>query len=436
MSKIEKQEHSINLNLNVRGLKPSATLAINELSNKMRAAGKKVYKFGLGQSPFPVPAEVVKSLQKHASEKDYLPVKGLPQLRESIANFILKTQHVKATADDVLVGPGSKELIFILQLVYYGDLIIPTPSWVSYFPQAYIIGRHVHWVPTKLEDGYRLSPKMLEEICQTDPDRPRVVILNYPSNPTGCTYKLERLKELAKVARKYKVILISDEIYGLLHHQAQHVSIARFYPEGTIISTGLSKWCGAGGWRLGTFIFPKELYWLRDAMAIVASETYTSTSAPVQFAAVTAFNGSPTIDKYLEDSRLILRTMAKYIRTELINAHINVPQVNGGFYLFPDFSYYRDLLETRKITTATEMCSALLEETGVAMLPGTDFGHKEEELLARLAYVNFDGQLALNNADMLQNGNNNINKFMIKCCPEVVEGVAALTEWFIKLSEK
>ncbi|MBN2779266.1 MAG: aminotransferase class I/II-fold pyridoxal phosphate-dependent enzyme [Bacteroidales bacterium] len=433
MSRIEKNNHQINLNLNVRGLQPSATLAINELSNKMKAEGKTVYKFGLGQSPFPVPDEVVRSLQKHAAEKDYLPVKGLPALRESIARFIEKSQHVKATADDVLIGPGSKELIFILQLVYYGDLIIPTPSWVSYFPQAYIIGRHVHWVSTNPEDGYRLSPERLEEICEKDPDRPRVVILNYPSNPTGCTYKLEKLKQLAQVARKYKIILVSDEIYGLLHHQGQHVSIARFYPEGTIISTGLSKWCGAGGWRLGTFIFPKQLYWLRDAMAIVASETYTSTSAPIQYAAITAFNGNPEIDKYLENSRLVLRTIAKYIRNELLNANIIVPQVNGGFYMFPDFSEYRDLLEIRGINTSAKMCAAILEETGVAMLPGTDFGHKENELLARLAYVNFDGAKALKNADLLHSSNCT-KDFMAECCPDVLEGIRALTGWFGRLS--
>jgi len=96
---------------------------------------------------------------------------------------------------------------------------------------------------------------------------------------------LRELEELAAVARRFGVILLSDEIYGQLHHQGAHVSVARFYPEGTIISSGLSKWCGAGGWRLGTFTFPGELRWLLDAMASVASETYTSTCAPIQYAA-------------------------------------------------------------------------------------------------------------------------------------------------------
>ncbi|PLX09876.1 MAG: aspartate aminotransferase [Marinilabiliales bacterium] len=432
MSK-KRSDLPINLNLNVRGLAPSATLAINEYCNKLKAEGTKVYKFGLGQSPFPVPKSVVESLKKNAHEKDYLPVKGLLDLRIAVSEFLNKTQKLESNPEDVLISPGSKELIFILQLVYYGDLIIPTPSWVSYYPQAYIIGRHVHWIPTSAEDGYKLSPEKLNEICEKDPDRPRVVILNYPSNPTGCTYKLENLKELAQVARKYKVILISDEIYGLLHHHAQHVSIARFYPEGTVISTGLSKWCGAGGWRLGTFIFPKNLHWLRDAMAIVASETYTSTSAPIQYAAITAFKGSPEIDKYLEDSRLVLRTIAKRIRQILIDENIKVPQVNGGFYMFPDFSFYKEKLANRGIVSSAGMCKAILHETGVAMLPGTDFGHKDDELLARIAYVNFDGAKALKNAHLIHETYDGANIFLNKCAKDVLDGILALTKWFKKL---
>jgi aspartate aminotransferase len=183
-----------------------------------------------------------------------------------------------------------------------------------------------------------MSPEQLEKICRTDPDKPRIAILNYPSNPTGYTYPLERLKKLAQVARKYKVILVSDEIYGLLHFKDQHVSIARYYPEGTIISSGLSKWCGAGGWRLGTFSFPESLDWLYRAMTIVASETYTSTSAPIQHAAITAFMGGKDIDHYLFKSRRILRALAQYATKRFKDIHMEVPMPHGAFYLFPDFN--------------------------------------------------------------------------------------------------
>jgi aspartate aminotransferase len=102
-----------------------------------------------------------------------------------------------------------------------------------------------------------------------------LVVLNYPSNPTGQTYDAAQLEELATVARRYRLVVLSDEIYGELDHRGQHRSIAEFYPEGTIVSSGLSKWAGAGGWRLGTFLFPSTLRWLQDAMAVAASETFT-----------------------------------------------------------------------------------------------------------------------------------------------------------------
>ncbi|MBE0660834.1 MAG: aminotransferase class I/II-fold pyridoxal phosphate-dependent enzyme [Bacteroidales bacterium] len=433
MQNNKKQALAVNLNLNVRGLSPSSTLAINERSNQLIKQGRTIYKLGLGQSPFPVPERVVESLRQHAHEKDYLPVRGLPALREAISGFLNRTQGIERSADDVIVGPGSKELIFILQLVYYGDLIIPTPSWVSYSPQARIIGRHVHWVPTTSENNWRLSPEKLDLICRTDPDRPRVVIINYPSNPVGSSYPIERLKLLAQVARKYHVILISDEIYGMIHHHGQHVSIARYYPEGTIVSTGLSKWCGAGGWRLGTFVFPPNLRWLLDAMAIVASETYTATSAPIQHAAVTAFNGGADIDEYLHQSRRVLRAIAKLLVQKLHEANVSVPMPDGAFYLFADFGFYSEKLKERGILTSVELCEALLEETGVAILPGADFGRQPEELTARIAYVDFDGKASLEAASKIENGKPLNGQFVNEISPRLVEAFDKICNWLTAL---
>ena len=326
-----------NLNLNVRGLKPSATLAINERSAELIRSGRQVFRLGLGQSPSPVPQPVVDDLRANAHQKDYLPVRGLQTLREAVAGYHRRLHGIERKGEDVLIGPGSKELMFVLQLVYYGDLVIPTPSWVSYAPQARIIGRQIHWVQTRPENDWRLMPDDLDRVCREDPGRPRILILNYPSNPTGDTYTTDELKALAKVARRHRVILLSDEIYGELHHRGQHVSIARFYPEGTIISGGLSKWCGAGGWRLGTFTFPHDLHWLLEAMATVASETYTSTSAPIQYAAVRAFEGGAEIENYLAQSRRVLRHLGRHFAKALRGAGASVADPVGGFYLFPDF---------------------------------------------------------------------------------------------------
>lgn len=424
------KQNPIHLNLNVRGLAPSATLAINEKSAELQAQGKPVYRLGLGQSPFPVPDRVVQALRDHAHEKDYLPVGGLKKLREAVASFNLRTQKVQTNPDHVMIGPGSKELIFILQLVYYGDLVIPTPSWVSYSPQARIAGRHVYWVPTSPDNYWRMSPDQLEKICRTDPEKPRIAILNYPSNPTGYTYPLDRLKKLARVARKYKVILVSDEIYGLLHFRNQHVSVARYYPEGTIVSSGLSKWCGAGGWRLGTFSFPESLEWLYRAMTIVASETYTSTSAPIQHAAITAFNGGKDIDHYLFQSRRILRALAHYATDRLKGINVEVPMPHGAFYLFPDLGIYRKALAGKGIFTSVELCNTLLEETGVAMLPGYEFGRDPAELTARIALVDFNGEVALRAASQNYSNKDIDDLFVQEYAPRLSEAFSRLSEWF------
>ena len=395
MAKNNHKSPDITLNLNVRGLKQSATLRINELSNGLIREGKNVYKMGLGQSPFPVPEIVQEELRANAHQKDYLPVLGLRELRGVISNYLRKRHGVAYSPNNIMVSPGSKELMFILQLVCYGDLVIPTPSWVSYAPQASIVGRNIYWLKTTAANKWKIDPDEIKQLCKSDPKRPRVMILNYPANPTGGSYTEKEIKELAKVAQKYGIILLSDEIYGEIHHTGSHVSIARFYPEGTIISTGLSKWCGAGGWRLGVFAFPKPLTWLKDAMAVVASETYTSTSAPIQYAAVRAFKGGSALENYLCHSRRILRGLGKLLFEKLRQADVNVAFPDGGFYLFPDFENYRSSLNAKGIYYSDQLSERLLKETGVAALPGSDFGRPREELTLRLSYVDFDGARAL-----------------------------------------
>jgi aspartate aminotransferase len=419
----------VHLNLNVRGMPPSATVAINERSNALRAAGREVFKLGLGQSPFPVPEVVVEALRRNAHQKDYLRVKGLPALCEAVAAYHARADGVERGAEDVLIGPGSKELMFLLQLVYYGDVVIPTPAWVSYAPQARIIGRHVRLVPTQAEDDWRLKAERLEELCADDRDRPRIVVLNYPSNPTGGTYTLDELKDLARVARRYGVVLLSDEIYGELHHKGQHVSIARFYPEGTIVSSGLSKWCGAGGWRLGTFLFPPGMRWLLDAMASVASETYTSTCAPIQFAAVTAMRGGPEIDDYLRGCRRVLSALGRWCRRRLSAAGVDCLSPVGGFYLFPDFGPHRDALAARGVTTSERLCEALLDDTGVAVLPGGAFGRDPHELTARLAYVDFDGRAALEAASVTPRNGGLDEAWLRRHTGPVIEALDRIASW-------
>ena len=429
MSSQPRFSPQVHLNLNVRGLQNSATLAINERSSALRRQGMDVVRLGLGQSPFPVPELMVQSLREHAAEKDYLPVKGLPALRQAIVDYYRRTEGLEYHPDHVLVGPGTKELMFLVQLVYYGDLVIPAPSWVSYAPQAQIIGRHLRWLPTQIESGLGVTPQALERLCAADPERPRLLILNYPGNPTGTTYPAEQLEAIAEVARRYRVLLLSDEIYSGLNFADNHVSIARYYPEGTIISNGLSKWAGAGGWRLGAFAFPDTLKWLVDTMAGLATGTYTSTAAPIQYAAIRGFEESAEMDAYLDGARRILASLMHYAWKRLVAVGAELTEPRGGFYVFPNFTPLREQLARRGVHTSAEFCELALEQAGVAFLPGTAFGRPEQELSVRIACVDFDGAKAMAALASMPPGTLPDDDFLSRHCNPTCAGIDRLCDW-------
>jgi aspartate aminotransferase len=416
------------LHSHLQSLEKSATLAINERSAEMADAGQTIYRFGFGQSPFPVPDSIVAALQDNAYRKNYLPVEGLLELREAVAEFHQEVDQINIEPEGVLVSPGSKELMFTLQLALEGSTLIPAPCWVSYAPQGDIVKRKTHYIKTNFKDNWRLLPEQLESAVENI-DGPHLLILNYPGNPDGGTYTIDELNAMANVCRKNEVLVLSDEIYGRLHHKGEHVSMARFYPEGTIVSSGLSKWCGAGGWRLGHFALPKELYWLKDAMASIASETYSCVTTPVQYAAVNAYTEHETVEDFLFHSRRILQTIGRYCSDRLSDAGVKVNSPTGAFYLFPDFENYREKLAFRGIIDSSTFCEKLLKEAGVALLPGASFGCNTEELTARLAYVNFNGKESLKLSKSLSKESTLTMEDLGEHVDNVKAGIEKLIDW-------
>ncbi len=413
---------------NLNALERSATLAINEHSDNLEKQGKHIFRFGFGQSPFPVPEKVVDSLQANSFRKNYLSVEGLPELRQAIANYHQKFDNIDIESEQVLIGPGSKELMFSLQLALKGITILPAPCWVSYSPQAKILNREIIFTQTRYEDNWQLLPYQLTKVINNSRSQPKLLILNYPGNPHGCTFETELLKELANVCRKNKIIVLSDEIYSRIHYQGEHVSIARYYPEGTIISSGLSKWCAAGGWRLGHFSFPKELQYLQNVMASVASETYSCVSTPIQYAGITAYEDE-SIDDYLFHCRRILETVGQYCASTLIDAGIKVRMPVGAFYIFPDFQPFEEILNERNICDSKTLCKQLLDDTGVALLPGSDFGREAKELSARLAYVNFNGKETLRKSMEISEETTLTMEHLSESVLDIVNGINEIINW-------
>ena len=407
MSKIIKDQ--------INKLKPSATLAINEKSNQLIKSGKKVYKFGFGQSPFPIPDSIISALKNAADKNKYLPMQGLEELRSAIADHLNKNNNNQFESDDIVIGPGTKELMFLTQIAFNGDILLPAPSWVSYAPQALIAKNKVHWIQTSSSANWFPTGKEIEDKIKTINSKNLMLFINSPSNPSGTV--CENLKEIATIAKKYKLVILSDEIYSRLTFHKKYVSISNFYPEGTIVSTGLSKWCGAGGWRLGFFAIPKQLDNLKNSLKILCSESFTSVSAPIQYAAIEAYEGNHS--EYLNQVRKILSFTANYVYENLKSNVVNIAKPEGGFYLFPEFT-------NAKFSSSSEMCEDILIKTGVALLPGSDFGLESDKMLARLSYTDFDGASFLSNTL----GSNKLdNEDLKKYAPNIVDGVLALKQW-------
>ena len=194
----------------VKDLKPSSTLAINETSKQLEQQGKKIFKFGFGQSPFKVPEDVVEELKSNAYQNKYLPMQGLEELREAVAKYSSKKKNYNYKSNNVIIGPGSKELMFLLHVIFDGEIILPAPSWVSYAPQA-ILGRNkIQILQTKRENNWFPTASEIEEIILKDQKKNYLLFLNSPNNPSGQI--CDNLEEIASIAKKYNLIILSDEI--------------------------------------------------------------------------------------------------------------------------------------------------------------------------------------------------------------------------------
>ena len=399
-------------------VKESQTLLINRTSLERKSKGLKTYKFGFGQSPFLPPDGVTKALIKNAKRKEYTDVQGDRELREQIAQFHFRQNGIITDPENILVAPGSKILIYtVLAAIKKADVLISIPSWVSYQPQVKLAGHNPIKITTTYNERWRITPSGLAGALKNKKYGATVLIINYPGNPDGLSYTKSELEELAEVVRRKNIIVISDEIYGLLSFGVSHISFATLYPERTITTTGLSKWCGAGGWRMGVALLHLGIEpEFKKALIGIASETYSCAPTPMQMAAIRAYQKSERIDIYLKYQNQILRSVAKFCYIQLLASNVKLHEPEGGFYLYPDFSNYQDAFTRRDINSSKELCDHILQECGVAMLPGEAFGMKKC-WTARLSFVDFEEP-------------NFGEEFVLtKHAKRIVEGINALKEW-------
>ena len=375
----------------IRGLKVSATLSMNEQVREMWETGRDVYHLGFGESRFPVHPKLAEALRKNVHQRSYLPALGIRELREAIAQFYQRKFQIAVSPNQVVVGPGSKALLYALVMALGEEVILPYPSWVSYAPQAHILGKPVLWVPMRPEHGYSLDIEVLRQRMEEDKEEwgnPELLIVNSPHNPTGTMMPPQKVQALADYARAEQLMVLSDEIYALTAHgHIPHESVAQHYPEGTIVLGGLSKHLSLGGWRLGVAILPagRTGEALRKALQNIASSIWSSATAPVQYAALVAYGGDPDIEEYMDLCRRMHAIRTRYLYDKLVDAGIPCVEPSGAFYLFPSFSQWRVPLAGCGVQTSDELSMYLLEKYELATLPGSAFGSPPQDLSLRLS---------------------------------------------------
>ncbi|KAJ4988029.1 aminotransferase [Stagonosporopsis vannaccii] len=375
------------LNPLARQLRVSATLEINELVQQRLQQGQKVVHLGFGEATFPIQPSIATAHRDASLLTSYLPVAGLPKLRESIARF--QTRHLgsEIKRKQVVIAPGSKPLLFALFDVLQGDVLLPRPSWVSYEPQILHAGKRVFWIETSQLDRHAITERTLSQTYEQavkDGSKPRIMLINSPSNPTGRVYSRKNVDAIVKFCGEHDITLISDEIYSDIFFGSDQPSSpgsgGRLNSGKIIITGGLSKTYSAGGWRVGYAIFPNTPFGntVQTAILAYASECWSAASAPAQEAAAVAFDISPEIDLYRAQVATLHKRCTLQLYNGLKECGLDVSEPHGAFYVYPSFQPFATQLQRLGINTSLGLSKWLLNECGVAALPGSAFGEDDE----------------------------------------------------------
>lgn len=365
---------------------PSATLAANERVRARIAAGVPVLHLAFGEAGLPVLPSVAERLGAAAGANGYGPVAGSPAVREAAAGYFDR-RGLPTSADRILVGPGSKALLYALLNVLPGDVVLPRPSWVSYAVQAALAGKRVLDVPIAQAAGGVPDPAALREALAAR-GGPAILVLTLPDNPTGTLAPAALVEEVCEVAREHEVLVVCDEIYrDLAYEPEDFLSPATLLPERTFLTNGLSKSMALGGWRIGFCRLPDGPLGADAAAALsgMASEVWSSLAAPMQHAAAHVLGEPDEVRDHVARSRRLHRlvTTAAHDRVTAAGAVCRPP--SGGFYLYPDLEPLRPALARQGVSTGAQLAELLLERHDVAVLQGEAFGDDPGALRFRMA---------------------------------------------------
>lgn len=372
-------------------LAPSATLAMSQKSNEMKAQGVDVINMSVGEPDFNTPDHIKEAGKKAIDDNfsKYSPVPGYMDLREAIVDKLKEENHLDYTTGEVIVGTGGKQGVCntILALVNPGDeVIIPAPYWVSYPQMAKLAGATPVIVRAGFEQDFKMTAEQLEAAITP---KTKMLILCSPSNPTGSVYSQEELNALAEVILKHEdIFVLSDEIYEHINYVGKAASIAS-YPgmkERTIICNGVSKAYAMTGWRLGWVAAPA---WIVKGINKLQGQYTSGTCDVSQKAAVAAYVASQDCVEQMRVAFERRRDLIVKLAKDIPGLEVNVPQ--GAFYLFPKCSsFFGKSNGETVINNSTDFAMYILEKAHVATVGGDAFGDPD---CFRMSYATSDDNI-------------------------------------------
>ena len=359
-----------------KNLKPSATLAITAKAKDLKSKGIDIIGFGAGEPDFDTPNNI-KSAAKDSIDSGftkYTAASGIIELKEAIRERISIDYGLSYENKEILVGSGAKHVLYNLfnVLIDEGDeVLIPAPYWVSYPEQVKISGGSPIILHTNQEDGFKITKKQIESRCN---ENTKILVLNYPSNPTGSTYNYDELSQIAEICKEKNLIVISDEIYDkIIYSNEKHISFPQLSEDAknrTILVNGVSKTYSMTGWRIGYAAGNSEVI---SAMNNLSGQSTSNPTSISQKAAIEAFSGNQSkVEEMLGEFEIRKEYISSFLN-EIEGIECFVPR--GAFYVFPDVSYYfGKSFKGKVITNSIEFTDFLLDHAKVAVVPGIEFG--------------------------------------------------------------
>ena len=369
-----------------RHLKPSETLAISAKAKALRAQGRDVIDFSVGEPDFNTPDNVIQAAEHAMAEgfTKYTQASGLPALRQAISDKLQRENGLHYEPDQIIVSCGAKHALYNLAMVLVdpGDeVIIPGPYWVTYPAQVEMAGGTPVIIPTTAAEGFKITGEVLRRYLTP---ATKGIILNSPCNPTGAVYTPEELQELADVLCNTDLYVITDEIYEhMVYDGLRQVSIATLSPElkeRCIVVNGLSKSYSMTGWRLGFCAGPADVI---AACGHLQSQSTSNPTAFAQIAAIEALTG-PQDSVHAMAAAFVERRDFVVARLNAIDG-ISCPMPQGAFYTFPKINaLFGRRANGRTLSNSADVIDYLLDTAGVAAVPGEAFGADDH---MRLSYA-------------------------------------------------